>query len=32
VSRGAAAITLSLQGELLLGDLDAQRDWGRARD
>ena len=32
VSRGVAAIKLGLQEELLLGDLDAQRDWGHARD
>jgi GDPmannose 4,6-dehydratase len=32
VSHGAAAIKLGLQEELLLGDLDAQRDWGHARD
>jgi GDPmannose 4,6-dehydratase len=32
VSHGAAAIKLGLQNDLLLGDLDAQRDWGHARD
>jgi GDPmannose 4,6-dehydratase len=32
VSRGAAAIKLGLQDELLLEGLDAQRDWGHARD
>jgi len=32
VSRGAAAIKLGLEAELLLGDLEAQRDWGHARD
>jgi GDPmannose 4,6-dehydratase len=32
VAQGAAAISLGLSGELLLGDLDARRDWGDARD
>jgi GDPmannose 4,6-dehydratase len=32
VSRGAAAISLGLEGELHLGDLSAQRDWGFADD
>jgi GDPmannose 4,6-dehydratase len=32
VSSGAAAISLGLQDELLLGDLDARRDWGYAGD
>jgi GDPmannose 4,6-dehydratase len=32
VTRGAAAIALGLQGELVLGDLDAARDWSDARD
>jgi GDPmannose 4,6-dehydratase len=32
VSRGAAAISLGLQDELVLGDLDARRDWGYAGD
>src|SRR5262249_1817988 len=32
VSHGVAAISLGLQEELLLGDLDAQRDWGYAGD
>jgi GDPmannose 4,6-dehydratase len=32
VSRGAAAISLGLEQELLLGDLSAQRDWGFAGD
>jgi GDPmannose 4,6-dehydratase len=32
VSRGAAAIRLGLEQELLLGDLSAQRDWGFAGD
>ena len=30
VSRGAAAISLKLEEELLLGDLSARRDWGYA--
>jgi len=32
VAHGAAAIALGLTGELWLGDLDARRDWGYARD
>jgi GDPmannose 4,6-dehydratase len=32
VAHGAAAISLGLQEELVLGDLDAQRDWGYAGD
>jgi GDPmannose 4,6-dehydratase len=32
VTRGAAAIKLGLADELVLGDLDATRDWGHARD
>jgi GDPmannose 4,6-dehydratase len=32
VARGAAAISLGLEGELWLGDLDARRDWGYAAD
>src|SRR5204863_5042686 len=32
VAHGAAAISLGLQRELVLGDLDARRDWGYARD
>lgn len=32
ITRGAAAISLGLQDELRLGDLDAQRDWTDARD
>jgi len=32
VARAAAAISLGLEQELHLGDLDAQRDWGYARD
>jgi GDPmannose 4,6-dehydratase len=32
VARGAAAISLGLQGELWLGDLEARRDWGYAAD
>jgi len=32
ICRAAAAIKLGLENELLLGDLDAQRDWGDARD
>jgi len=32
VSSGAAAISLGLQDELVLGDLDARRDWGYAGD
>ncbi|MFN0067589.1 MAG: GDP-mannose 4,6-dehydratase [Limisphaerales bacterium] len=32
ICRGAAAISLGLEKELLLGDLAAERDWGDARD
>ena len=32
VTDGAARIKLGLSGELSLGNLDAQRDWGYARD
>ena len=32
VAHAAAAISLGLEKELKLGDLDAQRDWGYARD
>jgi len=32
ISRAAAAIKLGLQDTLYLGNLDAQRDWGHARD
>lgn len=32
VSRGVAAIALGLEDELVLGDLDAIRDWSDARD
>jgi GDPmannose 4,6-dehydratase len=32
VSHAAAAISLGLEGELWLGDLDARRDWGYALD
>ncbi len=32
IAHGAAAISLGLQGELVLGDLDARRDWGYAGD
>jgi GDPmannose 4,6-dehydratase len=32
VTHGAAAIKLGLQSELALGNLDAERDWGHARD
>jgi GDPmannose 4,6-dehydratase len=32
VARAAAAISLGLESELLLGDLDARRDWGYAGD
>jgi GDPmannose 4,6-dehydratase len=32
VAHAAAAISLGLEGELWLGDLDAQRDWGYAGD
>ncbi len=32
ITRAAAAIHLGLQDKLYLGNLDAQRDWGHARD
>src|SRR6266511_1536860 len=32
VAHGAAAIGVGFSGELWLGDLDARRDWGYARD
>jgi GDPmannose 4,6-dehydratase len=32
ISRAAAAIELGLQDTLYLGNLDAERDWGHARD
>jgi len=32
VAHGAAAISVGLQDELVLGDLDARRDWGYAGD
>jgi GDPmannose 4,6-dehydratase len=32
VAHGAAAISLGLQDELVLGDVDARRDWGYAKD
>jgi GDPmannose 4,6-dehydratase len=32
ITRAAAAISLGLQEKLYLGNLDAQRDWGHARD
>ena len=32
VARAAAAISLGLEDELVLGDLDARRDWGYAGD
>src|SRR4029078_8737857 len=32
VAHGAAAISLGLEGELWLGDLDARREWGFAGD
>ena len=32
IARGAARIKLGLQRKLVLGNLDAQRDWGHARD
>ena len=32
VAHGAAAISLGLRDELVLGDLDARRDWGYAGD
>ena len=32
ITRAAAAISLGLQDRLFLGNLDAERDWGHARD
>jgi len=32
ICRGAAAIKLGMESELLLGDMSAKRDWGDARD
>lgn len=32
ITLGAARITLGMQSELRLGDIDAKRDWGDARD
>ncbi len=32
ITRGVAAIALGLQDRLYLGNLDARRDWGHARD
>ena len=32
ITRGVAAIELGLQDKLYLGNLDAKRDWGHARD
>ena len=32
ITRAVAAIELGLQGTLFLGNLDAERDWGHARD
>jgi GDPmannose 4,6-dehydratase len=32
ISRGAAKIALGLQDKLYLGNLDARRDWGHAKD
>ncbi len=32
ITRGVAAIQLDLQKQLYLGNLDARRDWGHARD
>lgn len=32
ITRAAARIRLGLQGKLFLGNLDAERDWGHARD
>ncbi len=32
ITRGVAAIHLGLQSKLFLGNLDASRDWGHARD
>ena len=32
ITRAVAAITLGAQGKLYLGNIDARRDWGHARD
>lgn len=32
ITRGAAAIALGLQDKLYLGNMDARRDWGHAKD
>src|SRR5438105_15863458 len=32
ISRGVARIALGLQDQLFLGNLDAKRDWGHAKD
>ena len=32
ITRGLSRITLGLQDQLMLGNLDARRDWGHARD
>src|SRR3954467_14760724 len=32
ITRGAAKIAMGLQDKLFLGNLDAQRDWGHAKD
>lgn len=32
IARAAAAVSLGLQSEVMLGDLDARRDWGYAGD
>jgi GDPmannose 4,6-dehydratase len=32
ITRGAAAISYGLQSKIYLGNLDARRDWGHARD
>jgi GDPmannose 4,6-dehydratase len=32
ITRGAAKIALGLQDKIFLGNLDAQRDWGHAKD
>jgi GDPmannose 4,6-dehydratase len=32
ITRGVAAISLGLQDRIFLGNLDAKRDWGHARD
>jgi GDPmannose 4,6-dehydratase len=32
ITRGVAKIALGLQGKIFLGNLDAQRDWGHAKD